>query len=147
MKDHFKLLKLKAVDYVDLQIIAGALQDSIVPTLDIAYDENLKQFMFASNRFRWEKNYKTGKERINCAVTFSNVRRVQRKGIERIRPSTFLNLLTINLTDQPEDEGSIIELIFSDDAKIRLEIDSLLCHLEDFGEPWLTEDQPQHKEE
>ena len=72
---------------------------------------------------------------------------MQRKGIDRSRPSTFLNLLTINLTDQPENEESIIELIFSDDATIRLEIDSLLCHLEDFGEPWLTEEQPQHKEE
>ena len=62
MNDHFKLLKLKAVDYVDIQIVAGALQDAIVPTLDIAYDENLKQFMFASNRIRWENKNKTGKE-------------------------------------------------------------------------------------
>jgi hypothetical protein len=147
VNNHYTLLKLKAVDIVDLQIIAVALQDAIVPVLDIAYDEKLKQFMFASNRFRWENKNASGDERINCAVTFSNVRRAQRKGLKRNRPSTFLNLLTINLTDQSEDKGLIIELIFSDDATIRLEIESLLCHLEDFGEPWLTEEQPQHKEE
>jgi hypothetical protein len=147
VKNHCTLLKLKALDIFDLQIIAGALQDAIVPVLDIAYDENLKQFMFASNRFRWENKNVSGDERINCAVTFSNVRKAQRKGLKRNRPSTFLNLLTINLIDQSEDKGLIIELIFSDDATIRLEIESLLCHLEDFGEPWLTEEQPQHKEE
>ena len=146
MNDRYKLLKLKAVDVLDLQIIAGALQDAIVPVLDLAYEKNLKRFMFASNRFRWERNI-SGDERINCAVTFSNVRRAQRKGLERSQPSAFLNLLTISLKEQPGDEGPIIELIFSDDATVRLETDSLLCHLEDFGEPWLVEKQPQHKEE
>ena len=147
MNDRYKLLKLKAVDVLDLQIIAGALQDAIVPVLDLAYEKNLKRFMFASNRFRWESKNISGDERINCAVTFSNVRRAQRKGLELSQPSAFLNLLTINLKEQPGDEGPIIELIFSDDATVRLETDNLLCHLEDFGEPWLVKKQPQHKEE
>ena len=147
MNDRYKLLKLKAVDALDLQIISGALQDAIVPVLDLAYEKNLKRFMFASNRFRWENKNISVDERINCAVTFSNVRRAQRKGLERSQPSTFLNLLTISLIEKPGDEGPIIELIFSDDATIRLQTDSLLCHLEDFGQPWLVEEQPQHKKE
>ena len=47
------LLKLKAVDGDDLQVIAGALQDAIVPVLDIAYDhEGAIQNMEGMTRHR-----------------------------------------------------------------------------------------------
>jgi hypothetical protein len=141
------LLKLKAVDSEDLQVIAGTLQDAIVPILDIAYDAAARQFMFAANRFRWE-NTADGTsprgERVHCGVTFANVVNVQRKGVERVRPGTFLNLLTIALEDRPGGAGPLVELTFSGDAAIRLETDGLLCHLEDFGEPWPAQKQPQH---
>ena len=144
------MLKLKAVDKDDLQVIAGALQDAIVPILDIAYDAPGQRFMFAANRFRWEKTadrVRSGGERVHCGVTFANVVKVQRKGVERVRPGTFLNLLTITLEDRPGGAGPVIELAFSGDAAIRLETDGLLCHLEDFGEPWPAYRQPHHADD
>lgn len=147
MSDGGGLLKLKAVDSDDLQVIAGALQDAIVPLLDIAYAAGERQFMFAANRFRWEKTADSagpGGERVHCGVTFANVEKVQRRGIDRLRPGTFLNLLTITLEDRPDGAGTAIELTFSGDAAIRLETSGLLCHLEDFGEPWPAQRQPQH---
>ncbi len=145
------LLKLKAVDGDDLQVIAGALQDAIVPVLDIAYDAGERYFMFAANRFRWDKtSLETGSvagpggERVHCGVSFANIVNVGRKGIDRGRPGTFLNLLTISLEDRPDGEGPVIELTFSGDAAIRLETTGLLCHLEDFGEPWPAQWHPQH---
>ena len=47
MKKNSGLLRLKAVDKEDLKDISVALQDAIVPVLDLAYDQNNKQFMFA----------------------------------------------------------------------------------------------------
>lgn len=141
------LLKLKAVDSDDLEVIAGVLQDAIVPVLDIAHDTKEHRFMFAANRFRWEKSAgaaDSGRERIHCGVTFSNVSSVRRKGIDRLQPGTFLNLLTISLEDRPDGGGPAVELTFSGDAAIRLETTGLLCHLEDFGEPWPAQWQPQH---
>ena len=140
-------LKLKAVDADDLQVIAGLLQDAIVPVLDIAYDAGEQRFMFAANRFRWEKTADAvglQGERVHCGVTFANVVNVQRRGIDRGRPGTFLNLLTLSLAEHPGAAGPIIELIFSGDAAIRLETTGLLCHLEDFGEPWPAQWHPQH---
>lgn len=141
------LLKLKAVDNDDLQVIAGALQDAIVPILDIAYNVAERQFMFAANRFRWEKTADAagpGGERVHCGVTFANVEAVRRRGIDRLQPGTFLSLLTIALEDRPDGAGPAIELTFSGNAAIRLETSGLLCHLEDFGEPWPAQRQPQH---
>lgn len=147
MSENGDLLKLKAVDGEDLRVIAGTLQDAIVPILDIAYDAAERQFMFAANRFRWENTadgVSPSGERVHCGVTFANVVSVQRKGVERVRPGTFLNLLTIVLEDRPDGAGPLVELTFSGDAAIRLETDGLLCHLEDFGEPWPAQRQPHH---
>ncbi|MCZ6589618.1 MAG: DUF2948 family protein [Alphaproteobacteria bacterium] len=151
MSDTGGLLRLKAVDNDDLQVIAGTLQDAIVPILDIAYDASERLFMFAANRFRWEntsletgRKARRGVERVHCGVTFANVVKVQRTAIDRGRPGTFLNLLTISLVDRSDGEGQVIELTFSGDAAIRLETAALLCHLEDFGEPWPAQLQPQH---
>ena len=143
------LLKLKAVDGDDLEIIAGALQDAIVPVLDIAYDAGEQCFMFAANRFRWEKTARASGaglagDRIHCGVSFANIVKVRRKGIDRGRPGTFLNLLTISLEEQPGGSAPAVLLTFSGDAAIRLETTGLLCHLEDFGEPWPAQWQPQH---
>ena len=106
------LLKLKAADSDDLQVIAGVLQDAIVPILDIAYDARERCFMFAANRFRWEKppletgvEAGPGGERVHCGVSFANVAAVRRKGINRGRPATFLNLLTITLEEPPDGKG------------------------------------------
>ncbi len=141
------LLKLKAVDGDDLAVIAGVLQDAIVPVLDIAYDANEQCFMFASNRFRWEKTSDAAGpqgERIHCGVSFANVSKVQRRGVDRGQPGTFLNLLTISLEERPDSAGPDVELTFSGNSAIRLETTGLLCHLEDFGEPWPAQWQPQH---
>lgn len=151
MSDDGCLLKLKAVDNDDLQVIAGALQDAIVPVLDIAYDASEQCFMFAANRFRWENtpletDGEAGPagERVHCGVSFANVTAVRRRGINRGRPATFLNLLTISLEQPPHGEGPVVELTFSGDAAIRLETEGLLCHLEDFGEAWPAQWQPHH---
>ena len=147
MSEDGGLLKLKAVDSGDLQVIAAILQDAIVPVLDIAHDKNGRSFMFAANRFRWEKSRAgapSAKERIHCGVSFANVSSVRRKGIDRRKPGIFLNLLTISLEDRPGGEGPVVDLTFSGGAAIRLETTGLLCHLEDFGEPWPAQWQPQH---
>jgi len=141
------LLKLKAVDSDDLQVIAGVLQDALVPVLDIAHDPAARRFLFAANRFRWETaagEGQRGGERIHCGVTFDNVARVRRRGIDRRQPGTFLNLLTLSLTERPNGDGPVVELVFAGDAAIRLETTGLLCHLEDFGEPWPAQWQPRH---
>ena len=103
--------------------------------------------MFAANRFRWEKpsgGANSNIERIHCGVSFANVSRIQRRGIDRRKPGTFLNLLTISLETLPVGEGPAVVLTFSGDAAIRLETTGLLCHLEDFGEPWPAQSQPKH---
>lgn len=77
-------------------------------------------------------------ERTNCGVCFDAVERVRFRGIERGSEHQILNLLAI------EGGSGSIDLLFSDDAAIRLDVAAVSCHLEDLGEPWPTRWHPDH---
>lgn len=151
MSEAAPLLRLKALGDTDLEIISGALQDAIVPIGDMSFEPVTKQFVFVANRFRWEASDTNGSEnpseRINAGVTFSNVTAVRRRGIDFRDRSAFLNLLAVTCAEEPDSAGPAVELTFSGDTAIRLETTGLLCHLEDFGEPWPTQWRPQHADD
>ena len=148
MSDGPALLRLKAVDADDLAVMSGALQDAIVPIGDLGFAPGDSQFVFAANRYRWEAGSTDGAgERINCGVTVSNVVRVRRRGIDLKDRAAFLNLLSLAVVENPQGDGPFVDLTFSADAAIRLETTGLLCHLEDFGEPWPTPWRPRHADD
>ncbi|MEK9832897.1 MAG: DUF2948 family protein [Alphaproteobacteria bacterium] len=142
------LLKLSATDEEDLGVISGALQDAIIPIGDMSYELSEKAFVFVANRFRWELEGagQTG-ERVNSGVTFSNVVDVKRRGIDFRDRGAFLNLLAISCEPEQAADGPCVQLTFSGDRAIRLQTTGLLCHLEDFGEPWPTQWRPEHADQ
>ena len=137
-----KPLKLRAEDADDLAILSAALQDAAVPVSDMRYFPEDRRFMLAASRFRWEAdrgaNSGSG-ERIASALIFDHVTRVRRRGIEQADGERILALLTM------EAGQGTIDIHFSGDATIRLEVESLACRLDDFGESWPTIFRPDHK--
>lgn len=49
-----KPLKLRAHDTEDMRVVAGILQDALVPLSDVTYLKAEKRFILVANRFRWE---------------------------------------------------------------------------------------------
>lgn len=149
--DSAPLLKLAAADEQDLAVVSGALQDAIVPIGDIGYRPAERSFVFVANRYRWDaergEDARAPGERINTGVTFSNVTAVKRRGIDFRARGTFLNLLAITCETDAGPDGPAVQLTFSGDTAIRLQTTGLLCHLEDFGEPWPTRWRPAHADE
>ncbi len=169
--DMTKPLKLRAHDTEDMRVIAGILQDALVPLSDVTYLKDEKRFILVANRFRWEtdsglppenpgvsaeaddRGAETGEvedasfaeeapyERVNCGVCFDKVRSVQVRNIDMGRKDQILNLLTVAATDKA------IAMHFSDGGAIRLEVSAIRCHLEDLGEPWPTSSRPHHSAE
>jgi hypothetical protein len=60
------------------------------------------------------------------------------RGIDRTRAGTTLELSALRHQD-----GALL-LVFAGGAVVRLEVDAILCHLEDFGAPWPTQFRPDH---
>lgn len=131
-----KQLKIKAQDSEDLAVLAGLLQDSLVPVRDMAFLPEEKRFVMVANRYRWEDD--TVRERVNCALTLDGIERVQSLGVDRSRQSDILELLTIMVEERD------LVLVFAGGGLIRLECDSISATATDIGEPWPTQWRPDH---
>ncbi len=136
-------LKLRAADAEDLAVVSAVLQDSVIPVEEMAYLPEERRFVLVANRFRWEDSERDpveGRiyERVHCGLVIDHVTAVRRRGIERDKDEQILSLLAI-----AEKDGAI-ELTFSAGAAIRVEVERILCHLEDVAEPYPTQWRPRH---
>jgi len=138
-----KPVKLRALDAEDLAVISAVLQDAVVALRDMRYLPEEKRFVLVASRFRWEVapgEHREGQiyERVHSGICFDQVTRVRRRGFGKTGRGTVLSLLAV------VSEDSHVDLQFSAGAVIRLEVDSLMCHLEDLDEPWPTQWRPSH---
>ena len=135
------LLKLKAKDAEDVQVISAVLQDAIAPVCDMIYDAEGENFIMVVHRLRRAAETKEGRERICCAVNISGVEGAQMQGIDLTQRGQILDLLAV-MTDE-----KMAIFIFAGDAKIRLQFGEWTMLVEDFGEPWPAQCDPCHDSE
>lgn len=140
------LLKLKVTDQEDLRILSACLQDAVIAIKEMTYLPGEKRFVFVANRFRWEDSERTVPvegaaiyERVHCGICFESVSAVRQQGLVQQRKGQIVSLLAV------ETEEGIINLTFSAGIVIRLEVDEILCHLQDLDEPWPTQWRPTHQ--
>jgi len=138
-------LKLRAADKDDLAVLSAFLQDAVIPVRDASFLPAENRFVFVANRFRWEdagKDQGAVKtpvfERVHCGVCFDHVTSVRQLGLDQRRRGQIVSLLSLNA-----DEGKI-DLVLSAGATIQLEVDGILCHLQDLDDPWPTHWRPTH---
>jgi hypothetical protein len=136
-------LKLAATDPEDIGVLSALLQDSVIPISEMVYLADQGRFALVANRFRWEEapaEKVAGQiyERVRCGVTFDRVTAVRRQNFVHARRDQMFDLLALEATN------AYVDLVFAGGATVRLEFDRLLCHAEDFGEPWPTQWRPEH---
>ena len=133
-------LRLRAEDAEDLAVISSLLQDAVAPLGDLRPLPKDKRFAAVFNRYRWE----TPGERALCALVIEKVARVRLKGVDPKQPKRLLNLLAIRLAEPEGGAAAALDLTFSEDAAIRLDLDGLAMTLEDVGESYPTRFIPEH---
>lgn len=138
-------LKLRAGDAEDLAVISAILQDSLVTVAEMAYLPDEGRFVLVANRFKWEPQPgpAQGKaERVLTGLCIDGVKSVSRRGFSPRESDRILALLAVHA----EGEGAPTSLIldFAGGSSVRLEVEQILCHLDDLGEPWPTRWRPKH---
>ncbi|MGA3306195.1 MAG: DUF2948 family protein [Stellaceae bacterium] len=134
-------LRLKAEDSEDLAVISAILQDALVAVADMVFQPEEKRFVLVANRFRHEtlaKAPREGRERVMTGLRIDGVTGVKRRGLHPGEAERLLVLLAVSA-----GAGAIF-LDFAGGGSIRLESGRILCHLDDFGEPWPTRFRPSH---
>ncbi|MDR3448302.1 MAG: DUF2948 family protein [Alphaproteobacteria bacterium] len=124
------MLKLRAKDAEDLQVISAVLQDAIVPVCDLAFEPDNQRFVMATQRLRRADDDKQPCERICCAVNLRGVTGAETHGIDLKNREQILELLAIML------EKDRLTFVFAGDARIRLALGDWVLLIEDFGEAW-----------
>jgi hypothetical protein len=148
-------LRLRAVDPIDLSVIAAHLQDAIAQVGDIAYEPAKRRFALLVNRFMWEdldadaKGAKADKHapyrRVRAALHFDGVQRVQHQNLKLGRREAVAELLTLSFEMKSEPAG-VIKMTFAGGGAVRLEVECLDVWLTDVSAPWPTPHRPGHGE-
>ncbi|MBV8061027.1 MAG: DUF2948 family protein [Alphaproteobacteria bacterium] len=133
------LLKLKAKDAEDLQVISAVLQDAIAPVCDMVYRDTDRNFVLVVQRLCREQQGELN--RICCAVNLDNITLTQLKGFEQQDKARMLDLLAI----LPDEEG--VQFVFAGGARLRFTGADWALHIEDFGETWPAACSPCHDDE
>lgn len=138
-------LKLIAMDQEDLEVIASHVQDALLYVQDIDFVVGSKQLNLAINRCHNEANSGANRvQRGHAGLVFSHVESMQVQNINRTQPEQILSLLSVEFIPAEAPAGSV-ELIFADNASIKLKVNCLEVHLADMGETWLSQAKPSHK--
>ncbi|MEX3006945.1 DUF2948 family protein [Hoeflea sp. TYP-13] len=142
-----ELLKLIALDKEDLSVVSAYMQDAVFKSGDLDFHAPEKRFLLVGNRFVWEEaegKRKRSFERRRAALHFNRVAAVRSRGFKRGDADAVLSLLAVNFVPGDEQPGGRIELIFSGDAAVELEVECVEAQLSDLGAAWQTEFRPTH---
>jgi len=151
-------LKLRCEDAEDLVVLSSVLQDAAVPLAEMAWLPQERRFVLVASRFAWDKcidvTLPPEQANIDCywrsnfGVTFESVAGVKSRGIDPADHSRILSLLAIRTAEGAN--GAALDLVFAGDTQddepteIRLEVDRILVHGQDIGDPWPTQLRPHH---
>jgi hypothetical protein len=147
-------LRLRAIDQLDLSVIAAHLQDAVVKVGDMGYDPTRRRFAILFNRFMWEDvqddhgagpkaDHDAPYRRVRSAVHFDGVMRVQSSGLRLSDKDAIAELLTLKF-EPAESPAGTMSLTFAGGAALRLEVECLDAWLADISAPWSTPQRPDH---
>ena len=133
-------MKLNAIDTEELKIIATVLQDGLIEVSDVKYLPSIRTFIVMITRFMWEEKIvnKTN-NRTKAVLVFEDVLAVHSKNIDQMDKAKVLELLTFNFYNN-KSKNIEIELLFNNDATIKLETEVVQAKLEDQGDSWTVEE-------
>ena len=150
-EQNYKKINLKAQSDEDLVIFSTLCQDSIIKVSNIKWAKKSKRFYILLTRLCWElhqfsKKKDTFLKRVNSVLIFDNVLSVKSKGIRQSKSDMIISLLTFDYNFSCFENQSI-DLIFSGDAQITLEIECIEAFLKDVSEPFesTSSNIPNHK--
>ncbi|MDR0678525.1 MAG: DUF2948 family protein [Holosporaceae bacterium] len=137
--NHEKLL-IKAVNFEECDIISSLVQDSILHISFHSFHEDQKCLRLMLNRFCWEFTNSFDEKkcyyRVHSGLYIHNVNSIMVNN--NIREHSYLNMLTLHSSKNE------INLVFSGNKHMRVNIGNILVYLKDLHEKHPTLSLPVH---
>ena len=119
-------------------IFSTLCQDSIIKISNIKWAKKSKRFYILLTRLCWELHHFSKKilfKKSKFDFVFDNVFSVKSKGIQQSKSNMITSLLTFNHNFLCFEEQSI-DLIFSGDAQITIDVECIEAFLKDVSDPF-----------
>jgi len=133
-------LRLLATETSDLEVIAGAVQDSIFQIGQTRYDRKGRSFTLRLSRYMREK---PKPYRIESGLRFDGVMKVRAQGVDLSKTDAFAVILGLTFTPTDAPAG-LIELTLAGGGIIQIDAEALDVTLADIGDPTPTKRIPKH---
>ena len=141
-----KLLRLAALDEEDLKIVSAHVQDAVTKVGNLDYRAGENRLLLPLNRFAWEVKkrwFRQQNERRGAVLQFDRVTGLKSTGFNRNDKDGVLSLLAIRFEEGDLPSGQI-EIVFSGNAAIRLDVECIEARLTDLGGAWQASSRPEH---
>jgi hypothetical protein len=140
------MLKLRAEDAADLDIIAAAVQDALLRVGEASLDKKIRRFTALIHRFRWERAGEHGPyERVRAALSFDGVLAVKSRNVSQAAPDALAALLSVGFTPALDPPGGEVRIVFAGGGEIAIAVECLDAVLLDIGPAWPTPRRPDHE--
>ena len=133
-------LRLRASDTGDLEIIAGAVQDSIFQIGQSRYDRAGLSFTLRLSRYMREMDTP---HRVESGLRFDGVLSVKSQGVDLAKQDAYAVILGLiyEATDTP---AGIVSMTLAGGGVIQIEVEAIDATLADIGDARKTKRIPKH---
>ena len=133
-------LRLRASDTGDLEIIAGAVQDSIFQIGQSRYDKTGLSFTLRLSRYMREMDTP---HRVESGLRFDGVLSVKSQGVDLTKQDAYAVILGLiyEATDTP---AGIVSVTLAGGGVIQIEVEAIDATLADIGDARKTKRIPKH---
>ena len=133
-------LRLRASDTGDLEIIAGAVQDSIFQIGQSRYDRAGLSFTLRLSRYMREMDTP---HRVESGLRFDGVLSVKSQGVDLAKQDAYAVILGLiyEATDTP---AGIVSVTLAGGGTIQIEVEAIDATLADIGDARKTKRIPKH---
>lgn len=133
-------LRLRASDTGDLEIIAGAVQDSIFQVGQSRYDKAGLSFTLRLSRYMREMDTP---HRVESGLRFDGVLSVKSQGVDLAKQDAYAVILGLiyEATDTP---AGIVSVTLAGGGVIQIEVEAIDATLADIGDARKTKRIPKH---
>ncbi len=133
-------LRLRASDSSDLEVIAGAVQDSIFQVGQSRYDKAGLSFTLRLSRYMRETETP---HRVESGLRFDGVLSVKSQGVDLSKQEAYAVILGLKYEANDTPAG-VISVTLAGGGVIQIEVEAIDVTLADIGDPRKTKRIPKH---
>jgi len=133
-------LRLRASDSSDLEVIAGAVQDSIFQIGQSRYDKAGLSFTLRLSRYMRETETP---QRVESGLRFDGVLSVKSQGVDLSKQEAYAVILGLKYEANDTPAG-MISVTLAGGGVVQIEVEAIDVTLADIGDPRKTKRIPKH---